>query len=813
MDDFNLDDFISPPGAFAPIYSWYWNAPADDAESERQIDEMLRLGMKAVYIIPEPKNFRPTTMPTELEPDYLTPEYFSRYAHAVRYAASRGMRVWLYDEGGWPSGGACGRVLKDHPELARSRLAGERFVLPENERYKRRRSDAVAAFCDGKMIAEGESFPADVTVTEYYSRRAVNGGADFPDLTDRRSADHFIAVTHEGYAKALGDMFGKTVTAVFTDEPKAPDFAPFRDELVRAYEERYGESVLPYLPVLAGEKEPDEKEIEVRRRWYDLCSRFFCENYLIPCREWSNRHDLSFTGHMDKDDEPDGCMSGCCYHLMRALRCLDIPGIDVIWRQIFPPREGEKDDPEQNRFYPRYASSAAAQTGSSYAMSESFGVYGSGLTYGQMRYVAAFQAVRGINLFNLMGISYARDGYHLAGEQPLFDERMTGLEYLPKFNRYLERLSYITSVGKRVCDTALYYPVSDYWGGVKRQEMAERFDRLGYELEAAHVDFDIIDDDIIAASSPENGVIVCGIAAYRRVLIPEGAYLPDATKQALARFVEGGGYVGYSADGVTAAAELTGDSKDIRVMRRITENGGQDIICLFNQDGGRRSFAVKTGDKNAAILSPEDGSMTPAVTRGGYAGITLESGGLAALIISSDIPEAEEKAEYDKSAVIGGMTIRRVRGMEFTGDTIEIREYDDPPRPAVAGDWRDAVGDDFSGSCEYVCKVTLAGDAEKGGYADLGDVCYIAEAYFDGHPLGEALMPPYRFDIPAELLCAGSHELRIVITNTPANRYLGTDFFERYEQWQLSPYFPKEMTYMPDTAVSGLIGPIKVMYR
>ncbi|MBR5427414.1 MAG: hypothetical protein IK118_03630, partial [Clostridia bacterium] len=375
MDIFSFSDFRSPDDSFSPIYSWYWDGPVSDRESERQLDEMKSLWIKAVYIIPEPVQFRPKTMPTELDPDYLTPEYFARFRHAMEYAVSLGMRCWLYDEGGWPSGGACGRVLKAHPETARRQLAREEFVLPSGEEYKKRRGEAAASFAGGEMIEEGQVFPRDITVCEYYSLPINNGGSDYPDLTRRDSADYFISLTHDGYAEAMGEMLGENISAVFTDEPKAPWETPFRDELAKAYEEKYGESVLPYLPVLAGDSlegysVSEEKALEVRRRWYDLCSRFFCGSYLIPCKNWANSHGMAFTGHMDKDDDPDGCMSGCSYHLMRALRCLDIPGVDVIWRQIFPPDEDKEPDCSCNRFFPRYASSAAAQVGSDHAVSE-----------------------------------------------------------------------------------------------------------------------------------------------------------------------------------------------------------------------------------------------------------------------------------------------------------------------------------------------------------------------------------------------------------------------------------------------------------
>ncbi|MCR5264882.1 MAG: hypothetical protein K6D94_13475, partial [Clostridiales bacterium] len=605
MEKYSFGEFSAPPDVCAPIYSWYWNGPVSDEKSALQLDEMKRLGVRAVYIIPEPKEFRPKTMPTELEPDYLTPEYFERFRFAMEYASSLGMRCWLYDEGGWPSGGACGKVLKDHPETARRLLAREDIALPAGEAYHRRRGDAAAAFADGKIVVEGQIFTDDAVVSEYYSRQVNNGGSDYPDLTCRDATDYFLKITHDGYAGAMGDMLGGKISAVFTDEPKAPWQAPFRDELAKAYVDRYGESILPYLPVIAGDREPGEKELGIRRRWYDLCSRFFCDNYLLPCKKWANAHGMAFTGHMDRDDDPDGCMSGCSYHIMRALRCLDIPGVDVIWRQIFPPKEGEAGSAEVNRFYPRYASSAAAQVGSRYAVSESLGVYGGGVTYEQMRYVLAFQAIRGINIFNLMGVSYSREGYHLAGEQPVFDEKLTGYEYLPVFNRFIERLSYLASLGERVCGTALYYPVSDYWGGVNRAAMSEAFDSLGRKLERNHVDFDIADDDIIqSAEGIEEGEIRSGLARYRRIVIPEGAYLPPETREKLGMFVKGGGTVSYSAEGLAPAAVFDGDASDIRVMRRRLDDG--DLICLFNQAGGSRDLRVYTGG-GAVRLSPDDG--------------------------------------------------------------------------------------------------------------------------------------------------------------------------------------------------------------
>ena len=49
--------------------------------------------------------------------DYLENEtYWEDFVHSVQLCKEMGLRVWLYDEKGYPSGGAGGIVMRDHPE-------------------------------------------------------------------------------------------------------------------------------------------------------------------------------------------------------------------------------------------------------------------------------------------------------------------------------------------------------------------------------------------------------------------------------------------------------------------------------------------------------------------------------------------------------------------------------------------------------------------------------------------------------------------------------------------------------------------------
>ena len=141
---FDINSFITPDVSAAPVYIWVWNDVCTREIIDDQLSEMQKLGIRAFYILPEPKEFRPDSMPTNLSPDYLSKEYFELCAYAIDKGASLGMNIWIYDEGGWPSGSACGKVVEAYPEFA--------------------------------------------------------SVGNYPDLLNKNSTEYFIEITHEKYA-------------------------------------------------------------------------------------------------------------------------------------------------------------------------------------------------------------------------------------------------------------------------------------------------------------------------------------------------------------------------------------------------------------------------------------------------------------------------------------------------------------------------------------------------------------------------------------------------------------------------------------
>ena len=801
-ENFEIKSFISPDASYAPVYIWVWNDICTREIIDTQLAEMQRLGIRAFYILPEPEEFRPDSMPTNLAPDYLSDEYAELCLYAFEQGKKLGMNCWIYDEGGWPSGSACGKVMKDHPEFGRETLEWRECSFSKGEVYKKSDSDVLAGFVNNEKIEDGYVFLKDSVVTEYFIKKDIS--SSYPDLLNNAATEYFIETTHKKY------KICDNVTAVFTDEPKAPSGA-FNKELSERYEALYGESILPYLPLLAGKVDTTNENVHILHRWYDLCSHAFCENFLLPCKKWANENGLKFTGHMDKDHDPMGCMNGGNnFNLMRSLRCLDIPGVDVIWRQLYPVNLIINKDEMNgyNGFFPRYASSAAVQNGTKLAMCEIFGVAGAAITYDIMRFTVGYLAVRGINIFNLFNFPLGRKGQLLAQELPVFTENQIFYGFLSQFNRYMERLSYISSLGNRVCETALYYPVSDFQRCLNAEAISKEFDTLGRALEEKMVDFDIADDDVLQEAEIRNGCLCIGNAEYRHIIIPKNAFIPQKTQTALDEFVKNGGKISCEIENLNPVIEAHGNG--LRVMHRKTENA--EIYCLFRECGENENYKLHLPSSNSYLLNLNNGEAQKLDVKDGICNISLAVGETAVILLTDEeFPVKNKKNCSTKSAISDNFNFSRQTELVCGENGFENIEHSENAVPVTLGDWSDTVGKAFSGSCVYETTFTIPDEkVGKAGELNLGDVHYAATVYINDRFIGSISMTPYCIEIPEGIL-GKNNILRIVVTNTSANWYVHTDYFDKWQTEELSPYFEPELEYAKDFVSGGMYGPV-VMY-
>ena len=371
IPDFNARDFQQPDAVLWPAYFWLWNATLDSERLRGQLEDMAAHDARSVCMLPMPHAFRPDSTNNGLDPDYLTSEYLERVRAAVDEAVRLGMTWWLYDEGGWPSGQALGKVVGGHPELTRRAITRERisadklFSVP---------ADALGLVVEGtepKFVRPGDGWsPATPNETAYLYRTGAGSGA--VDLLNPAATARFLGLTHESYASVLSKHFGKAVKFTFTDEPavgmpQPPNSVPWFPGLQQAYEAQCGRSFLLDLPRFF--VEPDERipgaVARARVVLYDVMTRRFAEAYFERLKNWDRLHGLASGGHLGGDDETFGAVKYGYGHLLRQLRQMDVPGVDLIWRQLFPGLAGQSN-------FPVAAASAAHQNGTRFALSESF---------------------------------------------------------------------------------------------------------------------------------------------------------------------------------------------------------------------------------------------------------------------------------------------------------------------------------------------------------------------------------------------------------------------------------------------------------
>ena len=198
---FDADEFARPDNCFQPTYTWIWNAPIDREGIRTRLNEMAAAGIRGTYILPEPPQFRPTSMKTFLAPPYLSYEFMELVRYALEYALSLDMVVWMYDEGGWPSGSACGQVARMDPSLRRKRVFTRDIALRAGDTYQMG-DQALAGFdADGLRVRDGALAQTDTCITEYFVdyEDAYNGYG--VDPFEEGLGETFVRSTHERYAQ------------------------------------------------------------------------------------------------------------------------------------------------------------------------------------------------------------------------------------------------------------------------------------------------------------------------------------------------------------------------------------------------------------------------------------------------------------------------------------------------------------------------------------------------------------------------------------------------------------------------------------
>lgn len=340
---------------------WSWNGDLKPERLIKQIRNMKRQGMSG-FIIHARRG---------LKTEYLSDRWFECVSACVDEAERLDMEAWIYDENGWPSGIAGGKLLEDaqnhvwYLECRRQPFFDERalavFVWHEN---------------DCRRVEQSEK-----EMSEYYAVYACQNPS-YVDLLNPRIVREFLRLTHEQYVRHYGSRFGKRLKGFFTDEPQyfrlGQPWSPIVPEMFR---QAYGYDVRDGLLSLF-EEVPGAPAF--RNDFWKLMNRLLMDNYQKTVYDWCCGHHCAITGHTIEETSLEGQMM-CCAGAMSFYEYEHIPGIDCLTRNR---------DPE---LAARQCASVAHQLGKRQVLTETFAACGWDITPRELKRLGELQYAAGIN--------------------------------------------------------------------------------------------------------------------------------------------------------------------------------------------------------------------------------------------------------------------------------------------------------------------------------------------------------------------------------------------------------------------------------
>ena len=279
------------------------------------------------------------------------------------------------------------------------------------------------------------------------------------DLINPEASRLFIEWTHEQYKKHVGDMLGTVILGFRGDEPEMTG-VPWSPGIAQEFKARKGYDVTPYMAsfVLGGGGgrggqgiaiNPTEAQRRAKADYFDVWGELFGKYFFDAQADWCAANGVVATTHLNNDHNLPGLV-GTTADFFRPMRKYQVPGVDVIWNQVWPGTVAE---------FVRLPSSAAHLSGRSRALSESFAAYTPPAGIEEARFGVNYQLVRGINLFEFMFFMSSWNGTANRGRGYMGDEKF------PALAAYANRLTYVLSQGKPMAQIAVYCPTMSMWMG------------------------------------------------------------------------------------------------------------------------------------------------------------------------------------------------------------------------------------------------------------------------------------------------------------------------------------------------------------
>ncbi len=491
------------------------------------------------------------------------------FRHIMDEADRLGMRAWIYDEKFYPSGGAGGLTLREHPEYCCRAIAKITTILEPGESRTVKLPRGHLRFLYGasyicrngaeepeeltpiqEIICEGDenalsftnSSPKNQIVCAFadkylyegtHSQHNVREARRYPDMMNKDAVRLFVENTYMPYTKHAGKHYANgtgMIESFFTDEPSLMgcylnfDLYPFNTldpyddtlplypivnfgrDVEKTFEEISGMKLRENLVCLFYGDTPHAKK--VRYYYYMTTSKLFEESFYKQLSAYCAENSVSFGGHLilEEDIRHHVIFEGNFFSLMRHMHT---PSIDML--QSLP------ENVRRDMFTPKLISSIAHAYDRPHVMSEASAFAQGGRTSAELMYASvALQYAFGVDIFT----------YY-------YPEDLLDTENYRKYNLAVERFGELMADGTHKADVLVYYPIETFMMNHHTSEGNQRYTFAPEETACknglyamlnalcdAQIDYDLADLDVLKSLEIKDGKLMgrCG-AEYKYLLL------------------------------------------------------------------------------------------------------------------------------------------------------------------------------------------------------------------------------------------------------------------------------------------------------
>lgn len=545
--------FQNPTSEYRGTPFWAWNASLDRSELREQIDIFHEMGFGGFHM----------HVRQGLETPYLSEEFLDAVECCVEKAKKEDMLAWLYDEDRWPSGYAGGFVTEQKKYRQKYLLMTKKDRVTTDD-YSQACEEGLDYFLgafdmvldeQGKMISyEKVAREAAAGNKWYYFLCTQQGGEprynyqSYVDVMSEEATDEFLRVTYDAYKGRIGSEFGKTVPAIFTDEPMlfrtvlmSSGFSEndaklsWTGDFAMTYQQEFGEEVLEYLPELFFTSDAVHAKV-TKYQYYRHVSERFAKGYMDRIGKWCGEHGIAFTGHMMGEDLLDSSV-GYNGDVMRMYKEMQIPGIDMLFNK-------------QHYVTAKQCQSVVRQYGKEGMLSELYGVTGWDFDFRGHKFQGDWQTCLGVTVrvphlaWQTMKGEGKRDyPASIFYQSPWYKEYKEIEDHFARVNTAMTR-------GVPVVNTAVLHPVESFWlycgskaeTSIERHEMETHFKELAHWLLTGSIDFDYLSESLLEDLCPEAGNPLCvGKMKYETIIVADCMTLRPHTIALLKTFARRGG--------------------------------------------------------------------------------------------------------------------------------------------------------------------------------------------------------------------------------------------------------------------------------